>query len=714
MSAVVRYGRTDHHVDGEGFVGEVTFRLGGSRSVAIEMQGGSRRHTRLVGDARYLEVVVLVQVVARDGFVEAQLEVVAHAKDAVGRFGFAEDNRRAGVLGAADDGRGLRHIARAVATERDGSQVVTLLHRVTLAVEMERRDTAVLDHGFRTRSEVIEAVLGVERAEVHPVVVGLRGEFVLELDMVEVLVMDVEAVDGNGQVIACGVMRREGVHHPVLSRHGDGHVGRERHEMYAEIHLRRGQCAVGAVEAQAEVVVVHRTALHFDGLREGRTRHEPVVHALDERCAVDIDLRSVGVAGAVQTEVEAHAVLGHTGIHLSLVEQLDTERGAFVRRDVGLLVGIGRQFGFGHPLGAVTQRRAGIVEVGRLGLLVRTHRGAALGEEHIRAVLDDVVVGLLHFVQHLLGVGIPGGVDLGLVDADGDIAGSIGNEGESDGLGDSGRRAHALVGAEVLDGCKFHVELHVSGLCRHLVDGLQGLVLVDTYRAVFAHSGGDLGGVVFVESAGSRSGNRFVEQLQESAFGQAGQKGADHLGAGSLERAEQRLRVLAVVVGALVGVGVGVRRAGRSAVGAQARTFGACQHFLPLVRVDKVHPLGDLVVELVDLIHIYQAGVGDEHPVRVERNGVERGAVGLNQPVDGSSQFVRHGLRLRRVGEGHHQVLTLHGQTRNKRLQDIGLRVGERVVHRGANHHFLARYQVVGSAVGARALCQQQHRAGVE
>ena len=118
----------------------------------------------LVGHTKQAEVVVFVEVVAGDRFAETQLEMIAHRQDAVHRFGIAEEHRHAGVLDAADDGRCLVYIARAVTAERYGTQVIFLLHRVALAIEAEGHDTSVLYHRFVTRCLLIEAILRKERA----------------------------------------------------------------------------------------------------------------------------------------------------------------------------------------------------------------------------------------------------------------------------------------------------------------------------------------------------------------------------------------------------------------------------------------------------------------------------------------------------------------------------------------------------------------------
>ena len=253
--------------------------------------------TRLVGHALELEVVVLVQVVAGDRLREAQLKVIAYAEYGVGGLRVAEQYRRTRILHTANHGRSFAYEARTVAAEAYGTQVVLLLHRVFLAVEAERSDLAVLDHRLVARSQVVQAVLGVERALVHPHLVALLCELVLELDVVEVLVVDIEARDINRQVVAHRVVRREGVHHPVLPRSSYLHRTGLRHEVYAEVQEHVCLRAVAYVEVQREVlVVIHLTALYLEHLLGHLSRGEEVTQSLHERCTVDIYLRAVGVA----------------------------------------------------------------------------------------------------------------------------------------------------------------------------------------------------------------------------------------------------------------------------------------------------------------------------------------------------------------------------------------------------------------------------------
>ena len=167
---LIRVSRPHEHVERERLAGERAgdLRHGVGVHRAVEVDSRSGGDAGLVGYTLELEVVVLVEVVTCYRLAEPQLEVIAYAEDGIGRLRFAEQYRRTGVFHAADDGRSLGNKARTVAAERYCAQVILLLHRIALAVEAERSDLAVLDHRLVARSQVVQAVVGVERALVHP------------------------------------------------------------------------------------------------------------------------------------------------------------------------------------------------------------------------------------------------------------------------------------------------------------------------------------------------------------------------------------------------------------------------------------------------------------------------------------------------------------------------------------------------------------------
>ena len=70
VRAVVSHGRFDHHIDREVGLRQIAFGFGGRRCVTVKMQRSGSRETGAVGDARDLEIIILVHVVTGYRFVE--------------------------------------------------------------------------------------------------------------------------------------------------------------------------------------------------------------------------------------------------------------------------------------------------------------------------------------------------------------------------------------------------------------------------------------------------------------------------------------------------------------------------------------------------------------------------------------------------------------------------------------------------------------------
>ena len=147
-----------------------------------------------------MEVIVLIQIIAGYRFVEAKQYLVIAGKNTIRRIGFAKYARHACILYTAHDCRWTCDESVSVAAERYSAQVILLLHRVTLAVETDILDTSAADHSLRTRCPLIEAVVRIIRAEVDPCFVALRRQFVLELDMIEITIVHIKAVDDYRQI----------------------------------------------------------------------------------------------------------------------------------------------------------------------------------------------------------------------------------------------------------------------------------------------------------------------------------------------------------------------------------------------------------------------------------------------------------------------------------------------------------------------------------
>ena len=262
-----------------------------------------------------------------------------------------------------------------------------LLHRVTLAIEAERLNASVAYHCLVACGKVIETVIGVERALVDPHLLALGREFVLELNMVEVLMMDIESVNLHGQVVTRRILLREGVHNPVLPRHSDPHIRRYGQEMDAQVH--RCQClhTVCCIEHQFQIfVIIHRSAFHSYGLREWSAGNNPITDPLRERHTVHGYYSPMRVRLAIKHQGECMPVIGDTRVHLRVIHQYHLKISAVLRLHIGYLVGVGGHFGFDDPLGSVAYIHTRIVELRQLCFLVRAEGGSGIGNEHIGAV----------------------------------------------------------------------------------------------------------------------------------------------------------------------------------------------------------------------------------------------------------------------------------------------------------------------------------------
>ena len=113
-----------HKVDAERLVGQHTRygTRGAACGRAVEVERRARRDASArIGNTQQLEVVVFVKVVACNGLVEAELDVVGHAEHTVGRFGLTKDAWTARVLHAAHHLAAATDEARAMTAEADSA-----------------------------------------------------------------------------------------------------------------------------------------------------------------------------------------------------------------------------------------------------------------------------------------------------------------------------------------------------------------------------------------------------------------------------------------------------------------------------------------------------------------------------------------------------------------------------------------------------------------
>ena len=71
---LIEHVRLDHHFDREGFVSKAPadLSLGIGISCAIEMDSRTGSNSKVIGDTENLEVIILIEVVTSNGFVESE------------------------------------------------------------------------------------------------------------------------------------------------------------------------------------------------------------------------------------------------------------------------------------------------------------------------------------------------------------------------------------------------------------------------------------------------------------------------------------------------------------------------------------------------------------------------------------------------------------------------------------------------------------------
>ena len=151
--------------------------------------------------------------------------------------------------------------------------------------------------------------------------------------MVEVVLVTVEAVDGDRQVPATlRIHLGIGVQHPLVTRHGNGQasclmqvVNIERDEFLGIDSVGRRHHADGQTH---EVETLAGTNLHVEF--RFRARHHRYGHAASGQClSVDANLRTVGVSLVNGEQLQDGQTLGSLGL-LALVAHIHLEVGCIV------------------------------------------------------------------------------------------------------------------------------------------------------------------------------------------------------------------------------------------------------------------------------------------------------------------------------------------------------------------------------------------------
>ena len=321
----------------------------------------------LVGNTDDLEVIILIEVVSGNRFIETQLEVIPHSQDGVSGFGFAEHARVAGILDTGQDGGGPGDESRPMPAEGNRAQVVLLLYRIPLAVETEILYLSILDHRLSTGSELIETVLGVVRAEIDPCIIGLRRQFVLQLDMVKMVVIDIKSVNRYRHIISVIIMRREGIHDPFVRRHGDIHRAADGHIMDGETYFLVGhrRHTVGRQDEAYILIVVRISGMYLNGFGDRCVVLETELTPVRERHSVDGDLGAVGVGIIIHPE--GHGETWRTGGTYALIRFVPHGEGEFSRlimRHIADIMTVDDELGVLDLPGSRIEWSAGVIEIG--------------------------------------------------------------------------------------------------------------------------------------------------------------------------------------------------------------------------------------------------------------------------------------------------------------------------------------------------------------
>ena len=413
--AVRRFG-IGQQFDGEVLIGEVALHVGSGVGAAVEVERGALRDFAAVEIARHVEVVHFAQIVAGDVFAEYNLDVVGCRKHAVGRLRVAEGCGAARILHTREDRRGRGDEARAVAAVGHGAEVVELLRGIGLAEEA-RADVAVrAEHLLRAAGSGVERGVGVVAANVHPVLLGLVGEFVLQFDVVETALVDIILVDAHRQVIASVFLRRLRVHHPLVFRRSDIDFARRRHKVCGDCGLAVHRGIAARYYLQCEVVVVKVLPCpNFKravGSLSGRYHHGI---AISNSFAVNQHFRALGVVGEI--EVEAHLV--RVG-HFRLVGEAQVEDGGLVDWHIAHAALLHVEHGFFYLLRLCIYHSTAVIILRLVLIFIGAAGSTAYRAEHNTRIVSrifivkrgctsvvDLIVYILHIAVILVGLRRP-------------------------------------------------------------------------------------------------------------------------------------------------------------------------------------------------------------------------------------------------------------------------------------------------------------------
>ena len=154
------------------------------------------------------------------------------------------------VFDTCQDVRRTGQIAVSITAVDHCTQVVLLFDRRAFTIEDGTYNTVVGNSVAYAAGLCQQLFVVIVRADVHPVLVALRGQLVLQLDVVEVSEVHVEAVNLYWQevVLTIGIVFRLGVYHPLVARQRDVHLTCRRHEVSRQLLCADTLQVVGVIE----------------------------------------------------------------------------------------------------------------------------------------------------------------------------------------------------------------------------------------------------------------------------------------------------------------------------------------------------------------------------------------------------------------------------------------------------------------------------------
>ena len=322
----------DHHLNGDILAVEVT----ACRSLKTGLLVEKNRHIIsqvVVVDLTLDLEITFIEIVVLNILGEVEHHVITDVDDAVSGLRSTEERRAAGVLDATKHLRRRCQITVAIAAEEHGTQVVSLLHDDLLAKEPCDDGTVLWNHLLDTVGQCEERIAGVISTHVGPELITAGSFFVLELDMVEILLVLVESINDDRQVVAkLFVILSVGIQNPLVARRCDIDRTCRTQEVYVERGLAVGEfLTIDTTETDNQVLVVEVLASkHLECLLGDLAgKHLDNTSRTTEGHAVDQQLGTLRVGSFLHIEVIV--VVGVLRL-LRLIGEIEFEAGRLAMR----------------------------------------------------------------------------------------------------------------------------------------------------------------------------------------------------------------------------------------------------------------------------------------------------------------------------------------------------------------------------------------------